>query len=271
MTSERELDGAPWPVLAALFLLSPLLLSCAGSRVGTTDSSRVEAPAGTESDSSGSTAVPGTVLRVHADYAFPVDNLEAWVTYGDAFVTFTLTKAEPVPLSEEDDERSEGVLISSRLTAQVEEIHWTRPGAGPIPSVVEFTWMTAVRSGGQDRPAVTNDGQVLEVGNRYVGLFSEVDSDRWQPLASEAMAGIGADGLVVVPDHASASSGQAAIDGKSGREVGELLSSTPQYAGFSADEDLTPLERYCRVAEAGGPRGVLGLDGCQVAGEPAQP
>lgn len=233
-------------VLSVLMaLLVPLLPSCASSTATTT-------------------ANPG-VKSLHADYAFPVDTLEDWVTYGDVFVTFTVTKVEPVPLSTGDAERSEGVLISSYLTAEIEGIHWTRRGAGTIPSSVTFTWLMSVRIAGQDHPAVTNHGQVLEAGNRYVGLFFRMDSDRWQPLASEAMASIGADGLVVVPDDGPPSSGQAAIGGKSTDEVGELLSTTPAYADFSADEGLTPLERYCRVAEAGGPKGVLGLDPCQVA------
>lgn len=256
------MPGPLRPSLAIAWLLSPVLLSCAGSTVATTDSSPVEISLSTESSSSSDSL---KLQNVQADYAFPVDTLEDWATYGDAFVTFSITKAEAIPPSKEEAERTEGVLISSRLTAQVEEIHWTRPGAGPIPSAMTFTWLTSVRRAGQDRPAVTNYGQVLEVGNRYVGLFARMKSDQWEPVASETMAGIGASGLVVLPGQAPSSSSQAAIDGKSAGDVGELLSRTPQYAGFSADEDLTPLERYCRVAEAGGPKGVLGLDACQVA------
>jgi hypothetical protein len=256
--------GSLKPTLRALWFLSPVLLSCAGSTVATTDSGPVDMSANIEPDSTSSTDAP-KVQHLHADYAFPVDTLEDWVTYGDAFVTFTIIKVEPIPLSKEDAELTEGVLVSSHLTAQIEEIHWTRPGASPIPSAITFTWLTSVRRDGQDRPAVTNYGQVLEAANRYVGVFSRMDSDQWQPVAAETMAGFGANGLVVVPRQALPSSGQAAIDGKSASEVGELLSRTPQYAGFSADEDLTPLERYCRVVEAGGPKGVLGLDACQVA------
>lgn len=228
-----------------LMFVALLLPSCGESTATTTDTTDVK--------------------NLHADYVFPVDTLEDWATYGDVFVTFTVTNAEPVPLSKEDAERSEGVVISSDLTAEIEDLHWTRPGADSIPSTVTFTWLTSVRIAGEDHPAVSNYGQVLEVGNRYVGLFSRVDSDRWQPLASETMAGIGADGLVVVPVEGPPSPAKAAIDGKSADEVGELLSGTPPYADFSADEGLTPLERYCRVAEAGGPKGVLGLDPCQVA------
>ena len=256
--------GHCWLPLAFLLFSSPVLLSCAGSTDAATDSSPVGVTASTEPDSTSPTDAPN-VKNIYADYAFDVDTLEAWVTYGDVFVTFTVTKAEPVPLSKEDAERSEGVLTESYLTAEIEEIHWTRPGAGSIPSTVTFKWLAAVRIAGRDIPAVTNSGQVLEAGNRYVGLFYRMDSDRWQPLASETLAGVGADGLVVVPDQAPSSLSLASIDGKSASEVGELLSMTPQYADFSADEDLTPLERYCRVAEAGGPKGVLGLDPCEVA------
>lgn len=256
--------GHCWLTLASLLFASPALLSCAGSTVAATDSSPVDATTGAAPDSTVSTDAPN-VKNIHADYAFPVDTLQDWVTYGDVFVTFTVTKAEPVPLSKEDAERSEGVLTESYLTAEIEEIHWTHPGASSIPPAVTFTWLAGVRTAGRDIPAVTNSGQVLEVGNRYVGLFYRMDSDRWRPLASETLAGVGPDGLVVVPNRAPSSSSQASIDGKSASEVGELLSTTPQYADFSADEDLTPLERYCRVAEAGGPKGVLGLDPCEVA------
>lgn len=212
-----------------------------------------------------SPAASSPVQRLHADYAFPVDTLEDWVTYGDAFVTFTIVKIEAIPLSDDDEGRSEGVLSSSQLTAQIEDSLWTRPGAEPMPPSVAFTWLTSVRSGGQDRPAVDNNGQMLEVGRRYVGLFARVDSEHWQPVTGETMARIEADDRVAVPDHAPPTTAQALIDGRAVSEVGELLSSTPQHAGFAADEDLTPLERYCRVAEAGGPKGVLGLDACGAA------
>jgi len=254
------------PTLIALWSLSLLTSACASSSVATTDSIAPETPVTGEPDASDSS--PG-VQNVHADYAISVDTLEDLVTYGDTFVTFAVDKIEPIPLSKEDAERSEGVLISSQLTVQVEEIHWTRPGAESIPLSISFPWLTSVRTDGRDLPAVTNDGQILEAGERYVGLFFREDSDqedtRWSPLASETMAAIGANGEIVFPSYAPPSLIQASMDGKSADEVGELLSRTPQHAGFNAGENLTLLERYCRVVEAGGPQGALGLDACQVA------
>jgi hypothetical protein len=254
--------------LIALWLLSPVMSACASSTVTTTDSIAAKTPATGEPNASDSAQAP-KVQNVHADYAISVDTLEDLVTYGDAFVTFAVDKIEPIPLSKEDAERSEGVLISSKLTVQIEEIHWARPGAKSIPSSVAFPWLTSVRTDGRDLPAVTNDGQILEAGERYVGLFFREDSDQegdqWQPLASETMAAIGANGEIAFPNYAPPSLIQASIDGKSADEVGGLLSRTPQHAGFDAGEDLTLLERYCRVVEAGGPKGVLGLDACQVA------
>ena len=108
--------GHCWLPLAFLLFSSPVLLSCAGSTDAATDSSPVGVTASTEPDSTSPTDDPN-VKNIYADYAFDVDTLEAWVTYGDVFVTFTVTKVEPVPLSKDDAERSEGVLTESYLTA----------------------------------------------------------------------------------------------------------------------------------------------------------
>lgn len=193
----------------------------------------------------------GTTPRIHVDYALTTGALTDWVSFGDAFGTFTLAGAEESPNPD-----AEPVFIGVNLHIVIDEILWLRrDGVAPPPEFSSETigWMI---KDGQRYPVLAGDSPEWEPGAKYVGVFALYEQG-WALLADDTAALVGDDGLikvpgsVVVPDSAGSQTvlvgpGLAFAAGKSPAEVAaELDRIPPSYPSDAAD--LEPIARFERT------------------------
>jgi hypothetical protein len=115
--------------------------------------------------------------------SLPNQSLEDWVSYGDAVAVVRIASEEgESSLSAEEQASGEGLTVR-HVTAAVESIVWTAAGrtADP-PSTFSIDAPGWIYSDSGKHPYVMEDGNRLEVGEKYlmpIGLF---DADGWKPI-----------------------------------------------------------------------------------------
>ena len=105
--------------------------------------------------------------------AFPSGTAEDWVTYGDYLLELTATSENTLPPDDEELSAGEG-LFRRQFTFTVDRVLWRRPGVRFSPPTTHQTvsggWQ--FKEGNLDRRKPIKDPDQLEVGDRYVGIFT---------------------------------------------------------------------------------------------------
>ena len=186
--------------------------------------------------------------------AFPDDTLQDWVTYGDYLIELTATSETTLDPDQNELREGEG-LFRREFSMSVDGVAWSRPGAKhPAPKTLKWTsggWQ--FKNGNLDHRTRINDPNQLRTNHHYLGFCTDAwnhseEEYRWWCTRIPVV-----DGKVTSPAPVRDSDGKQvfdAIEGKTPREAGQLLSQTAPDPAAVPYMDKDAIDRYQAVAAA---------------------
>ncbi|MFE5212284.1 hypothetical protein [Streptomyces sp. NPDC056600] len=111
----------------------------------------------------------------------PVD----WVSYGDQVAVVDVTSEAEIPASAEEVAAGEG-YIGRRITLDVGETVWSRPGAPTLPSTLSLVVDGWSFQGATRTPIALEQSSRLEPGHTYVLSLAKLSDGTWSALGSQS-------------------------------------------------------------------------------------
>jgi hypothetical protein len=111
----------------------------------------------------------------------PVD----WVSYGDRVAVVDVTSESVIPASAEEVAAGEG-YIGRRITLNVGETVWSRPGAPTPPSTLSPVVDGWSFQGDTRTPIALEQSSRLEPGHTYVLSLAQLSDGTWSALGSQS-------------------------------------------------------------------------------------
>lgn len=177
-----------------------------------------------------------------ADSRLPVESLRDWVSYADAVALTRVISDEPRPVGDIEKKTGEG-LVGRDVTVSVEEVIWHRPGGPEIPS--SFTFQTSGWSYKDGRTVPINFFEPrLVVGTTYLMPIVRF-SESWSETGATSYY-TKASGLRAPTDDLSFPWAKA-LEGKSTKEIAQVLETTKPYPLAKELASADPEERYRAV------------------------
>lgn len=129
-------------------------------------------------------ATPAKLKLGWAEGRFPDDSAQAWVTYADHLVSFTVRSERDRMIPH--DNPDEG-MVGRVLRVDVSPPLWSRSGAPTAPTSAEFAAMGWVLHDGARTEFAARGAPRLEVGETYVAPFVRLANGAWIPLTGDAI------------------------------------------------------------------------------------
>lgn len=183
---------------------------------------------------------------IEALSAFPYETTADWVGYADAVVVAQVTGEDKLPITEGERQAQEG-LIMRTVKVSLREILWERSNAPRVPEDISFIAYGWTFDGDELRAASTSQGARLEVGNTYLIPIASSELGGWGPINPTQTFDYEGSSVTVLEDVDPGSAG-AAISGRKGAEVADLLASTDADPLTLKYADLGPVARFEAVA-----------------------
>jgi hypothetical protein len=193
----------------------------------------------------------GRVATVQSDHALPSNTLADWRTYGMHLVTVTAIGEDALPVQPAFEEVGEG-SIDRTVDLRIDEVHWSAEGAWgasiPLPRRITMVAEGWIFGEYGRRPIREAGGTRLEVGARYVLLFTQMSPDvvssttgePWAILLPHGALALVEGEVTVPPDNPLAGD----LDGRTPAEIADLLRSAKVVPAAEPYLDLPPFDRY---------------------------
>lgn len=180
---------------------------------------------------------------------FPADTLSDWKSYADHLVSFTVAAEEEVPLSPEEEQRGEG-MTGRRIAIEIDEVHWSAPGAPTVPRQMTWTASGWVVNEDERQPFRLEDSPRKEVGQAFLAPIALMDhpAGEWWPLSSSAQLQL-VDGLVAPRDGESHQPLKDLLAGRTPKAVADALEEAQADPLAVKYRDLRPEKRVRAVLE----------------------
>ena len=189
-----------------------------------------------------------SLVSIEAKHSIPVTELADWVSYGDAVVVVSITSERDQPMSAEQEKTGEGAL-DRRVTMEVEDVVWTRPGADRPPEVMEVLATGWLLHDGERKPYTLDNLPRLTVGHEYLMPLADFDEAGWDTMSMH----LELDGnKLLTVDGTEARPYQSDLGGLTVRESTERITSTEPdpVATEAAAKGADPVERFAAVQSA---------------------
>lgn len=142
-------------------------------------------------------ALPTAYRHVEAQSLLPrLDTVDDLVTYGQQLVRIRIQSESRIAMSA-DEQRDEYGIVVRKLTYNVVDTLWSRPGAPALPATGETNGNGWIYDHGEMTAIKASDSPWLSVGHEYLVMFSAITlppdlaptnpGPIWSPISAESI------------------------------------------------------------------------------------